>query len=192
MVVHAITSRSGASESFTQSRRRRVDGARDCRCGSSARPMGVATTAESSMRPAAMPRERRSNFTAPCFALLIFCETQQYPVINMIVGGPWLCATPHGSFHNSRGYADRHYFQAAALAELGFMVVIMDSRGTPMRHKAFQTTNYGWIPEGTQADDFRFGLEQLAQRYPQMDLDRVGIYSPTGYPGGIDNFDGQP
>ena len=78
------------------------------------------------------------------------------------------------------------------MAELGFMVVIMDSRGTPMRHKAFQTTNYGWIPEGTQADDFRFGLEQLAQRYPQMDLDRVGIYSPTGYPGGIDNLMANP
>ena len=121
-----------------------------------------------------------------------FCENQQYPVINMIVGGPWLCAAPHGSFHNLRGYAERHYFQAAALAALGFIVLVMDTRGTPLRHKAFQDTNYGWIPDATNADDFRYGLEQLAARYPQMDLTRLGLYSPTGYPGGVYNLMGDP
>ena len=67
-----------------------------------------------------------------------FSENAKYPVINMIVGGPWLSAVPRGSFHNSRGYIDRYYFQGAALAELGFMVVVIDSRGTPSRNKAFQ------------------------------------------------------
>ncbi|MDB4077540.1 S9 family peptidase [Porticoccaceae bacterium] len=117
-----------------------------------------------------------------------FCDQQRYPVINMIVGGPWLCAVPHGSFHNSRGYAERHYFQAAALAELGFMVVILDTRGTPLRHKGFQTSSYGWLPSGANSADYRAALVQLAERYPQMDLGRVGVYSPSGYPGGIYNL----
>lgn len=117
-----------------------------------------------------------------------FREDEQYPVINMMVGGPWLCAVPQGSFHNSRGYADRHYFQAAALAELGFMVVIIDGRGTPLRHKAFQECNYGCIEMAADIADHRSAIEQLAQRYSSMDLTRVGIYSPTGYPGGLYNL----
>ena len=117
-----------------------------------------------------------------------FCEDKKYPVINMIVGGPWLSAVPHGSFHNSRGYADRHYFQGAALAELGFIVVLIDSRGTPLRHKSFQETCYGWLPAGANSDDQRYSIEQLAKRYPEMDLNRVGVYSPTGYHGGIQNL----
>lgn len=117
-----------------------------------------------------------------------FSENKQYPVINMIVGGPWFSAVPHGSFHNSRGYADRYYFQGAALAELGFMVVVIDSRGTPLRHKSFQDACYGWIPAAANTADHRTGIEQLAARYPFMDLNRVGVYSPTGYQGGIQNL----
>ena len=117
-----------------------------------------------------------------------FSEDTQYPVINMIVGGPWLCGVPHGSFHNSRGYVDRYYFQGAALAELGFIVVIIDSRGTPLRSKAFQDTSYGWIPSGVNTADHRGAIEQLASRYPQMDLNRVGLYNPLGYHGGLQNL----
>lgn len=117
-----------------------------------------------------------------------FSEDKRYPVINMVVGGPWLCGVPHGSFHNGRGYVDRYYFQGAALAELGFIVVIIDSRGTPLRGKAFQDTSYGWIPSGANSEDHRVAIEQLASRYPSMDLNRVGIYSPTGYQGGLHNL----
>ena len=117
-----------------------------------------------------------------------FTEERQYPVINMIVSGPWLCAVPHGSFHNSRGYADRHYFHGAALAELGFIVVVLETRGTPLRSKTFQETSYGWIPDGANTADHRAAIEQLETRYPQMDLGRIGIYAPTGYHGAIQNL----
>lgn len=118
-----------------------------------------------------------------------FLGDKRYPIINMIVGGPWLCAVPHGSFHNSRGgYADRHYFHAAALAELGFIVVVIDGRGTPLRSKAFQDISYGWLPDGAKTDDHKYAIEQLANRYPEIDLDRVGIYAPTGYHGAIQNL----
>ena len=117
-----------------------------------------------------------------------FTEDKQYPVINLIVGGPWLSAIPKGSFHNSRGYADRYYFQGAALAELGFIVVIIDSRGTPLRDKTFHDACYGWIPSSASTEDHRSGLEQLAARYPEMDISRVGVFSPTGYQGGLQNL----
>ena len=116
-----------------------------------------------------------------------FSEKKQYPVINMIVGGPWLSAVPQGSFHH-RGYIDRYYFHGAALAELGFMVVIIDSRGTPFRSKSFQDSSYGWLPSGANSEDHRAAIEQLAIRYPSMDLNRVGVYSPTGYHGGLQNL----
>lgn len=117
-----------------------------------------------------------------------FDEDKSYPVINLIVSGPWWSAVPHGSFHACRcGSTETFYFQAAALAELGFIVVIIDSRGTPLRNKAFEETSYGWIPSGANTADHRTAIEQLAKRYPAMDLTRVGIYSPSGYPGALQN-----
>ena len=117
-----------------------------------------------------------------------FSEEKRYPVINIIVSGPWLAAVPHGSFHTSRGYADRYYFQGAALAELGFIVAVIDSRGTPLRDKAFQDTSYGWIPSSANTSDHRTAIENLAERYPSMDLQRVGIFSQTGYQGALQNL----
>lgn len=121
-----------------------------------------------------------------------FAEDQQYPVINLIVSGPRFAAVPQGSFHNSGGYADRFYFLGAALAELGFIVVIINSRGTPLRDKAFQDCSYGWMPSSANCADHQAGLEQLAQRYPAIDLNRVGIFSPTGYSGGLQNLMERP
>jgi len=117
-----------------------------------------------------------------------FDEAKQYPVINMIVSGPWLAAVPHGSFHNSRSYADLYYFQGTALAELGYMVVVIDSRGTPLRSKAFQDESYGWIPSSANTDDHLSAIEQLAQRYPSMDVNRVAIFGPSGYQSSIQNL----
>ena len=117
-----------------------------------------------------------------------FKVDMKYPVINMIVGGPWLSAIPKGSFHNSRGYVDRYYFLGSAMAELGFIVVVIDSRGGPLRSKKFNDDCYGWIPSSANVDDHKEALEQLAARYPEMNLDRVGIFSPTGYQGGIQNL----
>ena len=117
-----------------------------------------------------------------------FDESKKYPVINLIVSGPRFAAVPHASFHNSRGYADRFYFLGVALAELGFIVVMIDSRGTPLRSKLFQDASYGWMPSSANTADHRIAIEQLAKRYSFIDLERVGIFAPTGYPGGLQNL----
>ena len=65
------------------------------------------------------------------------------------------------------------------------MVVVIDSRGTPCRDKAFQDTSYGWMFSACTMDDEIEGVRQLATRYPYMDLDRVGVFCPTGGPGAV-------
>ena len=116
-----------------------------------------------------------------------FSPDKSYPVINFINSGPWLSVVTKGSFHTSRSYADRHYFQAASLAELGFIVLILDSRGGPLRSKAFQDESYGWQAAGANTEDHAFAIQQLAERYSYVDIDRVGMCS-NGYMSGLQNF----
>jgi hypothetical protein len=99
-----------------------------------------------------------------------------------------LSPIPIGSFNHSNGYTSRNFFWAQALAELGFMVVITANRGTPLRGKAFQDTSYGWLADGANTPDQRSAIEQLAQRYPSIDLNRVGVFASTGYPGALENL----
>ena len=117
-----------------------------------------------------------------------FREDKKYPLINMIVGGAWLSPIPIGSFHHTNGYTNRNFFWAQAIAELGFMVVITANRGTPLRGKAFQDISYGWLADGANTADQRSAIEQLAKRYPSIDLNRVGVFAPTGYPGALENL----
>ena len=116
-----------------------------------------------------------------------FSNKRSYPVLNYIVSSPCLSVVPKGSFHNSRGYIDRHYFYGSALAELGFIVVFIDGCGTPLRSKTFQDKSYGWIPDSANQDDHIGGLQQLAARYPYMDLDRVGVFT-NGYCSALQGF----
>ena len=117
-----------------------------------------------------------------------FSHTKNYPVINCVMSSPLLPAVHKGSFFNGKPYAGWFYLQAAALAELGFIVVTMDSRGTPFRSKAFQDHSYGWIASACDTEDHLAGIRQLAQSYPCMDLNRVGLYGPSGYQGSIHNL----
>ena len=117
-----------------------------------------------------------------------FSTKKCYPVINYLTSAPWLSVVPKSSFHNSGNQTySRHYFYAAALAELGFIVVLLDSRGTPLRDKKFQDESYGWIPSSVNNADHIGGLWQLAERYPYMDMKKVGVFA-NGYRGGLQHF----
>lgn len=117
-----------------------------------------------------------------------FSGDKHYPVINFINGDPSFSVAAIGSFNSSRSdYGKLSYFQGLALAELGFMVLVLDSRGTPLRGKAFHDESYGWAPGAANTEDHAGAIQQLAMRYPEMDVNRVGIYS-TGYHGGLVNF----
>ena len=116
-----------------------------------------------------------------------FSPDKHYPLINFINSSAKLSVVPKGSFHTCRGYADRHYFYSAAMAELGFIVLLLDSRGSPLRSKAFQDESYGWIPSSANTEDHAGAIQQLAQRYSYIDINRVGVYCQS-YRSGLQNF----
>ncbi|MBD0321643.1 MAG: prolyl oligopeptidase family serine peptidase, partial [Gemmatimonadetes bacterium] len=68
--------------------------------------------------------------------------------------------------------------QAQAIAQMGYVVVLVDTRGTPGRGKAFHDATYARfgtseIPEQMAA------VRQAAATRPYMDLGRVGIYGAS-------------
>lgn len=73
----------------------------------------------------------------------------------------------------------------AALAELGFVVVTLNGRGTAFRGRAIAEESYGWMPSSNNTEDRIAGIKQLAKRYPYMDLTRVGIIGLSGSVGPV-------
>jgi len=80
------------------------------------------------------------------------------------------------------GYVTSMSLRAASLAQMGFIVVAFDVRGSSGRSKAFQDATYGRIGQ-TEVPDYVAGLRQVAASNPWMDMDRVGIvgHSWGGY-----------
>ena len=99
-----------------------------------------------------------------------FDPRKHYPVIDCIYAGPFTTAVPWsyvGASFESR--------IAGALAQLGFITLVIDVRGSPGRGKAFQDVNYGRIGQ-TEIPDHVAVLKQVAANRPYMDMQRVGIY----------------
>ncbi len=102
-----------------------------------------------------------------------FDPSLKYPIINHIYPGPQGGSVGSRSFVPSRG-------DAQALAELGFIVVELDALGSgPKRSKSFQEFYYGEMGDNGLPDQID-GMRQLAERYPWIDLERVGIYGHSG------------
>jgi dipeptidyl-peptidase-4 len=102
--------------------------------------------------------------------------TQKYPVIDFIYGGPQIAYVP-------TTFAIDSYLEAASLAELGFVTVMIDGRGTAQRSRAFHTASYGKVETASNVDDHLAGIRQLAAADPAIDGSRVGIIgrSAGGY-----------
>ncbi len=99
-------------------------------------------------------------------------RTKKYPIINHIYPGPQTGSVGSRSFTAGRG-------DCQALAELGFIVIELDGMGTPWRSKKFHEAYFGDMGDNTLPDQVT-GMKQLAQRYPWIDIDRVGIYGHSG------------
>lgn len=96
----------------------------------------------------------------------------KYPVVNYIYPGPQGGGVGGRSFAASRS-------DHQAVAELGFVVVVIDGTCNPDRSKSFHDVCYGNMADNTLEDQIA-GLKQLAARYPYLDLDRVGIWGHSG------------
>ncbi len=99
-------------------------------------------------------------------------ESKKYPVVNYIYPGPQGGGVGGRSFAPSRN-------DHQALAELGFVVVVIDGTCNPGRSKSFHDVCYGNMADNTLEDQIA-GIQQLAKRYPYLDLERVGIWGHSG------------
>ena len=98
-----------------------------------------------------------------------FDPNKKYPVVEDIYAGPQDFFVPK-AFSPWRGLQ--------RLAELGFIVVKIDGMGTNWRSKAFHDVCYKNLKDAGFPD--RIGwMKAAAEKYPYMDLSRVGIYGSS-------------
>ena len=97
---------------------------------------------------------------------------KKYPIINYIYPGPQGGGVGNWSFATARG-------DNQALAELGFVVVVIEGSCNPLRSKSYHDACYGNMAENTLSDQVT-GMRQLAQKYSYIDLDRAGIWGHSG------------
>lgn len=112
-----------------------------------------------------------------------FDPDKQYPVIDFVQSHATVSNVPKSAFFSDLSSAV--YFSAAAWAELGFIVVIIDGRGSSLRSKAFRDESYGRTQTASNLEDHIAGIKQLAERYSYIDIERVGITSPGGCNGPV-------
>lgn len=124
---------------------------------------------------AALAADGRTRIYGNLFRPSRLDPARKYPVIDANYPGPQACRT-RKSF--TAAVFDEE--DAQAIAELGFIVVTVDGRGTPNRSVSFTEYAYGRLDKASDLDDHLSALHQLAERYPYMDLERVGIYGVSG------------
>lgn len=101
-----------------------------------------------------------------------FDSTKKYPVIEYVYPGPQTEAV-NKAFGRGMDRTDR-------LANLGFIVITMGNRGGhPSRSKWYHNYGYGNLRDYGLADK-KAAAEQLADRYPWFDINRVGIHGHSG------------
>lgn len=102
-----------------------------------------------------------------------FDASRKYPVLEYIYGGPQESIVPRSFAERGPSWLGFPFTQA--MAQLGFVVFVVDARGTPGRGKAFQDVVYGSFGRH-EISDHAAALRHLAATRPFMDLDRVGIF----------------
>jgi dipeptidyl-peptidase 4 len=101
-----------------------------------------------------------------------FDPSKKYPIIEYVYPGPQTEAV-NKSFSRSMDRIDR-------LAQVGFIVITVGNRGGhPGRSKWYHNYGYGNLRDYGLADK-KATIEQLADRYSFIDIDRVGIHGHSG------------
>jgi len=100
-----------------------------------------------------------------------FDSTRQYPIVEYVYPGP-----------QTESVAKQFATSATevALAQFGMIVITVGNRGGhPDRSKWYHNYGYGNLRDYGLADK-KAAAEQLADRHPWIDIDRVGIYGHSG------------
>jgi len=101
-----------------------------------------------------------------------FDSTKKYPVVEYVYPGPQTEAV-NKAFARAADRTDR-------LAQIGLIVVTVGNRGgNPSRSKWYHSYGYGNLRDYGLADK-KAAIEQLADRYSFIDINRVGIHGHSG------------
>lgn len=96
-----------------------------------------------------------------------FDPTKKYPIVEYIYQGP-------GDQYVPKSFQAFNYYMTP-LAELGFIVVMVDGMGTSFRSREFENICCRNIKDAGIPDHIAW-IKAAAEKYPYMDIDRVGIY----------------
>lgn len=96
-----------------------------------------------------------------------FDPSRKYPVIEYIYSGP-------GDQYVPKTFSSYNWWMTS-LAELGFIVVQVDGMTTSFRSKEFEEVCYKNLKDAGLPDHIAW-IKAAAQKYPYMDIDRVGIF----------------
>ncbi|MBN9382853.1 MAG: DPP IV N-terminal domain-containing protein [Chitinophagaceae bacterium] len=101
-----------------------------------------------------------------------FDSTKKYPIMEYVYPGPQT-ESVNKAFSRGMDRVDR-------LAQLGMIVITLGNRGgSPSRSKWYHNYGYGNLRDYGLADK-KTAVEQLADRYPFIDINRVGIHGHSG------------
>src|SRR5262249_17168037 len=101
-----------------------------------------------------------------------FDEKRRYPLIDNIYPGPQMAWVP-------QFYGSTWASIAMSLAELGFVTLMLDTRGMPFRSRAIHQAGYGHLLEREVWDDAAV-VRQLCERHAFLDIERVGMIGMSG------------
>jgi dipeptidyl aminopeptidase/acylaminoacyl peptidase len=99
-----------------------------------------------------------------------FDANRKYPVVEYIYQGPGDQYVPKNFIAYNR--------YLTSLAELGFIVVMVDGMGTSFRSRAFENVCYKNLKDAGLPDHIAW-IKAAARKYPYMDITRVGIFGAS-------------
>ncbi|MCM1452489.1 MAG: S9 family peptidase [Clostridium sp.] len=96
-----------------------------------------------------------------------FDPSKKYPVIEYIYQGP-------GDQYVPKAFAAYNHW-LTPMAELGFIVVMVDGMSTSYRSREFENVCYKNLKDAGLPDHIAW-IKAAAEKYPEMDIERLGIY----------------
>ncbi|MGH9364117.1 MAG: DPP IV N-terminal domain-containing protein [Thermoanaerobaculia bacterium] len=115
--------------------------------------------------------DAKTNLYGVLYKPYAFDSNKKYAILQIVYNAPGFAVVP-------RTFTDPNGTFHQAEAQWGYVVVIVDGRGTGGRGKAFQDFVYGQIGRWEIADQLA-ALKQLADERPFMDLTRVGVFAAS-------------
>ena len=108
-----------------------------------------------------------------------FDPDKRYPLLDHVYALACCQTNPPAYPIRSPSTHHQYFWQAQATAELGFIVITIDGRGTRGRDSNFTRASYGAAMDDILADH-AYVARSLADTDPSIDGDRIGAFGSSG------------